>query len=74
MTRSPLTDHDAETSVLRRAWRTLRDFWATQEHLQQLYLDRHEVSGRDAVRATRTLRWSGDGLVGDLLPSQTACQ
>jgi hypothetical protein len=74
MTRTSVTNDDAGTSVLQRAWRSLRDAWATQEHLHQVYLDRHEVSGRDAVRATRTLRWSGDCLVGDLLPGQTPSQ
>ena len=58
--------------VLTRTWQRLRAFWATQEHLQQLYLDRHDISGKEGLRATRTLRWSGDCLVGELLPGQVS--
>jgi hypothetical protein len=36
--------------------------------LHQRYLDRYDVSGREALAATRQLRWSGSVLVGDLLP------
>jgi hypothetical protein len=46
----------------------LRRAWSAQVVLQQRYIDRHDVSGRDALAASRQLRWSGSVLVGDLLP------
>jgi len=47
----------------------LRGFYAQQKHLQQLHIARHDFSGLDGKAAMRSLRWSGDLLVGDLLPS-----
>jgi hypothetical protein len=46
----------------------LQEFYQGQVRLQQLYLDRHETTGYEARVALRTLRWSGDELVGDWLP------
>lgn len=46
----------------------LRRAWSAQVLLQQRYIDRHDVSGREALAAARQLRWSGSVLVGDLLP------
>jgi len=53
---------------LRSALLALRGFYDRQLRLQELALQRYEVSGRDAVAATRTLRWVGGELAGDLLP------
>lgn len=40
----------------------------TQLRLQQIYVDRYELSGRETVAAARALRWHGDQLVGTDLP------
>lgn len=40
--------------------------------LQRRYADRFELSGTETVTAMRTLRWSGDELRGDWLPSCSA--
>jgi hypothetical protein len=36
----------------------LQQFWNQQVRLRQLYLDRHDVSGRDALDALAGRRWS----------------
>lgn len=59
------------SGVLHRTLRHIRRFWDQQLYLQQLYLDRHELSGREAEAAFRQLRWSGSGLVGDWIPDET---
>lgn len=46
----------------------IRRTYEGQVHLQQRYLERNDAGGREAVRAARRLRWSGETLVGDLLP------
>jgi hypothetical protein len=51
----------------------LREFYEGQVRLQQLYLDRHDVTGHEALAAMHTLHWSGDELVGDWLPSPQLC-
>ena len=52
-----------------RAWADrVRELYANQVRLQQRYLDRNDRTGAEARTATHRLRWSGDVLVGDLLP------
>jgi hypothetical protein len=51
----------------------LREFYEGQIRLQQLYLDRHDTTGRQALTALHTLHWSGDELVGDWLPTAHLC-
>jgi hypothetical protein len=46
----------------------LRAAVRTQLALQQIYADRHELSGRETAAAARALRWRGDELVGCELP------
>jgi hypothetical protein len=46
----------------------LRDAVRTQLSLQQRYVDRHALSGRETAAAARVLRWRGDELVGCELP------
>jgi hypothetical protein len=55
---------DALTSSLESARRALR----TQLRLQQIYVDRYELSGCETAAAARALRWHGDQLVGSELP------
>jgi hypothetical protein len=47
---------------------TVRRLWETQVRLQQRYLERNDAGGLEARSAVRWLRWSGDRLVGDVLP------
>jgi hypothetical protein len=47
---------------------TLRQAVRTQLRLQQLYVDRYELSGHETAAAARALRWHGDQLVGSELP------
>lgn len=49
--------------------RWLRQAYENQVSLQQRRIDRTAVSGREAVAASRRLRWSGMSLVGDLIPT-----
>ena len=39
----------------------LRHFWEQQLRLQRLYIDRHDVSGTDALQAMARRRMSGLG-------------
>lgn len=60
-------------SRLRRLRTSLRSFWATQVHLNELHTRRHDLSGMQALAALRaaeqqSLRWRGDRLVGGVLP------
>jgi hypothetical protein len=48
--------------------RRLAAFLRTQLRLQQLYVDRYELSGYETMAAARVLRWHGDQLVGSELP------
>jgi hypothetical protein len=36
----------------------LRQFWTVQLRLQQLYIDRHDVSGGDALDALMIREWA----------------
>jgi hypothetical protein len=45
-----------------------RAAFRTQLHLQQIYVDRYDLSGRETAAAARRLRWHGDQLVGTELP------
>ncbi len=47
---------------------SVRRVWETQVRLQQRYLERTAVGGVEGLRSARWLRWSGQRLVGDLLP------
>ena len=40
----------------------------TQLYLHERYAARWELSGREALAASRSLRWQGDHLVGSELP------
>jgi hypothetical protein len=42
----------------KRVLAKVRHFWNQQLRLHQLYLDRHDVSGRDAIDALARQRWS----------------
>ena len=42
----------------------LRLFWNQQLRLHQLYLDRHDVSGGDALDALARREWSGGARIG----------
>lgn len=47
----------------------MREWWRQLQRLQDAHVARHEVSGREALLALRQLRWDGDRLRGELLPS-----
>jgi|tagenome__1003787_1003787.scaffolds.fasta_scaffold11736287_1 hypothetical protein len=47
---------------------SVRAALGTQIRLQQVYLDRYELSGHETAAAARALRWQGDQLVGSELP------
>ena len=56
--------------------KALRSFWAGQQHLTQRRVDGFGVSGLDVARAVERqrkgpLRWHGDQLVGEVLPTIT---
>jgi hypothetical protein len=51
----------------------LREFYEGQIQLQELYLNRHETTGQQALGAMHTLHWSGAQLVGDWLPTPQLC-
>ena len=51
-----------------RFFETVRAAWRTQVELQQMYVDRHQLSGFETRAAARRLRWQGDRLVGCELP------
>ena len=53
---------------MKRLVDTVRDAVRVQLRLQQVYLDRWELSGRETAAAARRLRWRGDELVGTELP------
>jgi len=63
-----MTSPDRTGVLVGRLLQRWRALWRQQLHLHQLYLHRLDVSGRDAVRACRSMRWCGDSLYGDLLP------
>ena len=56
------------TEVLTRSLEAARRALRTQLRLQQIYVDRYELSGRETAAAARVLRWHGDQLVGSELP------
>ena len=53
---------------LSRALGVVRRALRTQLRLQQNFVDRYHLSGRETAVAARALRWHGDELVGDQLP------
>jgi len=54
--------------ILTSSRESLRRALRTQLRLQQIYVDRYELSGCETVAAARVLRWHGDQLVGSELP------
>jgi hypothetical protein len=54
--------------ALTRSLAAARAALQTQLRLQEIYVERHERSGRETAAAARALRWRGDDLVGCELP------
>ena len=68
--------HSAPAPRRGHGWQRLiagaRRFFAEQTHLQEVYSNRNDVSGGDALAAARTLRWTGSTLQGDIAPLDRA--
>ena len=57
---------------LARTVSAAREALATQLRLQQNYVARYDLTGRETAAAARALRWHGDVLVGSELPGPRA--
>ena len=54
--------------LVTRARSRAREALQTQLRLQQIYVDRYELSGTETAAAACVMRWHGDRLVGTELP------